>query len=329
MPYIFRGMNCLCKRRKAKSDSVEDEYDIKHAIGYGKTGYVYHGVNKYTRQVVAIKRINNDYLSTASRKDALKIELKILSRMNHAAIGKCFGVYKSASSVDIVLEMYTGGTVFERLHGAKNGEIGEMEVCKIIKDISSALVYLHSRGIAHRDIKPDNVIFASKEVDSDVKLIDFGVAVIGRVGRREMKGMAGTGHFMAPEVFASIEHTYGTEVDIWALGILTYLLLFGKYPFDAPFLSQLEDQIKSGDFEILDWMNALVSENAIHFIRRLLVLDPQKRPLAIEIIEHPWFRKGGAKPGPFCDEHANRLRALMSDKQETKAQILEQKSPEK
>lgn len=140
-----------------------------------------------------------------------------------------------------------------------------------------------------------------------IKLIDFGVSHHGQIGGYDITGMAGTGHFMAPETFGRQTY-YGCEIDIWSLGIMTYVMLFGSYPFDAPFLSQIEDKILLGKYTFPPDLEHHVSANARSFIQQLLQYKHKARPLAVELVEHPWLRRNGAATNPFSEFHHSKLR---------------------
>lgn len=321
-PFLLTMFRCCCRRQNLiERSSVLKDYELVNQIGDGKTGKVYLGRHRETKENFAIKVIKTEYLSTKSRINALEQEIEILSTVSHPSIVKLHKVHKSDQHVALVMELLTGGEVMERISAEDSVTISEAEICRIVKEIASVLVYLHSRGITHRDIKPENIIYQTPELGSPIKLVDFGVSHVGLIGGYDMTGMAGTGHFMAPETF-SRNATYGSEIDIWSLGIMTYVMLFGCYPFDAPFLSQLEDQIIAGKFMYPQDLTIEVSKKAKNFIERLLVADIQARPLAVEVSEHPWLRTNGASTEAMSLYHRKKLRDYVLARKQVNAKLI-------
>ncbi|KAJ8509078.1 hypothetical protein ON010_g18803 [Phytophthora cinnamomi] len=125
---------------------------------------------------------------------------------------------------------------------------------------------------------------------------------MGTVGGNEMSGMNGTPHYMAPEMFHKHGY-YGWAIDLWSLGVVTYVLLFGRFPFDARFLSQVEDKIVKGEFEYPKELESKVSHQAKKFIEYLLVLNPRERPPAAMALQHPWLQVDSSAADPFTDDH--------------------------
>lgn len=249
-------------------------------MGQGKTGKVFYAQDPATLENVAIKVIQREYLCTESRVQALEQEIEILSNVSHPYILQLLKVYRCPQHIALVTPVLHGGEVMKR------ATLDEFQVRRIIRDIANTLVYLHAKGITHRDVKPENMMFSSTEPDSPVILIDFGVSHVGK----EMTGLAGTGHYMAPETFQR-DSVYGCEIDIWSLGISTYVLLTsGSYPFDAPFLSQIEDQIATAQVSFPSDC-PLMSQEAKDFVEFLLIKNAKQRPNANQVLNHPWLRE--------------------------------------
>ncbi|KAJ0409830.1 hypothetical protein P43SY_005724 [Pythium insidiosum] len=244
------------------------KYERLERLGEGKTGRVFRVRARQTpRYEAAAKVIRREYLSTANRQAALKQELSIVQRARHPNLLRVFDVFDEPEQVVIVTERALGGEVLDVLCSSPSWT--EMDVMFIVRELLTVLAFLHSHGITHRDVKPENVLCRTTSLRDGIVLIDFGLAHKGRVGAATMTGMNGTCHFMAPEMFGK-ESRYGSAVDVWALGVVAFVLLFGRYPFDARFMSQVEDKIVAGHYEFPSEMLHEVSPEAIKFIEALL-----------------------------------------------------------
>ncbi|KAJ0412503.1 hypothetical protein ATCC90586_006870 [Pythium insidiosum] len=279
------------------------KYERLERLGEGKTGRVFRVRARQTpRYEAAAKVIRREYLSTANRQAALKQELSIVQRARHPNLLRVFDVFDEPEQVVIVTERALGGEVLDVLCSSPSWT--EMDVMFIVRELLTVLAFLHSQGITHRDVKPENVLCRTTSLRDGIVLIDFGLAHKGRVGAATMTGMNGTCHFMAPEMFGK-ESRYGSAVDVWALGVVAFVLLFGRYPFDARFMSQVEDKIVAGHYEFpSEMLHEIVaghyefpsemlhevSPEAIKFIEALLTVSPNGRPTAEQALRHPWFQ---------------------------------------
>ncbi|ETI45842.1 CAMK protein kinase [Phytophthora nicotianae CJ01A1] len=307
-----------------KKPTFEDTYDILYQIGEGKTGQVFVAKKKRphyrTRaktlaeeqqrereerecdEEVAVKFVRQEYLSTPNRVEALQSELAILGRVKHPGILRLRQVFQDEDKFAIVTDKATGGEVMDAICRPGAPRIRECDVAEIVRQLLSVLAYLHLNGITHRDVKVENILCKTQDLRSGVLLIDFGLAHMGTVGGSEMSGMNGTPHYMAPEMFHK-HGSYGWAIDLWSLGVVTYVLLFGQFPFDARFMSQVEDKIVKGEFEYPKELESMVSHQAKKFIEYLLVLNPRERPPAAMALQHPWLQVDSSSTNPFTDEH--------------------------
>lgn len=307
-----------------KQPSFEDAYDVLYQLGEGKTGQVFVAKRKRPHyrsraktlaeeqerereeqacnEEVAVKFVRQAYLSTPNRIEALQAELAILGRVKHPNILRLRRVFQDEEKFAIVTDKATGGEVMDAICRPGAPRIRECDVADIVRQLLSVLAYLHLNGITHRDVKVENILCKTQDLKDGVLLIDFGLAHMGTVGGMEMSGMNGTPHYMAPEMFHKHGH-YGCAIDLWSLGVVTYVLLFGRFPFDAKFLSQVEDKIVQGAFEYPEELEPLVSHQAKKFIEYLLVLNPRERPPAAMALQHPWLQVNTAAATPFTDEH--------------------------
>ncbi|CAH0487109.1 unnamed protein product [Peronospora farinosa] len=294
-----------------KAALLEDTYDILYQIGEGKTGQVFAAKTKrppYRNRAktmaeekqrerecdeeVAVKMVRQEYLSTSNRIEALQSELAILAQVKHPGILRLRQVFQDDDKFAIVTDKATGGEILDAMCRPGAPRVSESDVAEVIRQLLSVLAYLHLNGITHRDVKVENILCKSQKLQDGVLLIDFGLAHMGTIGGCEMSGMNGTPHYMAPEMYR--KHTnYDCAIDLWSLGVVTYVLLFGQYPFDARFLSQVEDKI--------------VKEY-------LLVRNPRERPPAAMALQHPWLQTDASSTTPFTNEHMAALASFSKGK---------------
>lgn len=170
---------------------------------------------------------------------------------------------------------------------AKTSNFTERHAIRIMKQVVSAVLYCHLNGIVHRDIKSDNILFAGHDINSPVKLIDFGISVKFEKDTK-LKDKTGTVLYIAPEV---ISGSYDEKCDIWSLGVLLYMLLCGQPPFYGSSRQEVMAKIKKGRFQFKSKIWNVISTEAKDLISLMLTLDPQIRPSCREILSHKWFNK--------------------------------------
>ena len=242
-------------------------------------------------QRVAVKCIDKQKLIEEGETDMLMSEVKIMwSCCDHPNIIQLHDVFESKEMLYLVLECMTGGEMFERL--ARDFEDGFTEKIarSFVRKVASALHHLHHLQCIHRDIKPENLLLPSEDNDGNVKLADFGLAVMGITHDEAMdpSTITGTPDYMAPEMLLR-EH-YGRPIDCWALGVITYIILCGFPPFypDGDDMAPMFENIKRGKFRFLEPYWDKVSEGAKDLVLKLLVTDPTKRLTAEQVLAHKW-----------------------------------------
>jgi len=269
---------------------IEDHYQLIKEIGKGAFSVVYLVKQKSTGTQFAVKIIDKQAASNADTDEAkLKQEVEILKRAKHPNIVQLIDEFETPQKLYLVMELVTGGELFDKL--VEKGQYNEAEASSIVRKICSAIAYLHSVGIAHRDLKPENLLLHSGN-DTEVKLSDFGLSKL--FGEEQvMKTACGTPYYVAPEVLGAAG--YDKEVDLWSIGVITYLLLCGYPPFYGESLPEVFEQILKGHFEFNApyWDN--ISAEAKDFIKKLLMVDPDKRLTAENALQHPWIRNGGSQ----------------------------------
>lgn len=279
---MLRSLSCRCKRR-----TLSDTYELMDKIGEGKTGSVYAASKRDGNEgKFAAKLISFEYLSSQNRRQALESEIKILSKLGHRSIIRFVDVFEEKDAFVIVTERAEDElmTVLCRYYAF---QICERDVAFLIHELLDAVSYLHHLGVTHRDIKLENIMCKSRDLHDGIVLIDFGLAHRYSKGNGRPQGMNGTCHYMAPEMFGK-DSVYDHRIDIWAIGVVAFILLCGCYPFDAKFMSQVEDQIVSGSFTFPKDVVSVMSDAAKDFISQVLIPDPNSRASAAKHLKHPW-----------------------------------------
>ncbi|KAG6308254.1 hypothetical protein E4U45_001824 [Claviceps purpurea] len=212
-------------------------------------------------------------------------ELDMLQRLKHPHIVRFVDWFESRDKFYIVTELATGGELFDRI--CEQGKFTEKDASQTIKQIMSAVDYLHDNDVVHRDLKPENLLYVTREPDSNLILADFGIAKALDSKEETLKTMAGSFGYAAPEVMEQKGH--GKPVDMWSMGVITYTLLCGYPPFRSENLRDLlrECTIAPVPFHERYWKD--VSQDAKDFILGLIVPDPEKRSTSKEALNHIWL----------------------------------------
>jgi len=275
---------------------ISDHYTMnKEKLGEGSYGQVTIGKHKSTGQERAIKAINVDRISNKNR---FNEEIRIQQALDHPNIVKLYEVFKDAKRIYLVMELCTGGELFDKIVeeaevSAKEGHAFEEKIAAVyMRQIMRAIYYLHSQEYVHRDIKPENFLLQHKGKDAEIKVIDFGLAKKYKPGMDKedkdyyMQTKAGTPYYVAPQVLAG---KYNEKCDIWSCGVILYILLCGYPPFFGERDADILANVKRGKFEFPspDWDDA--SKDAKDLIKLMLKMNPDERPNATEVLSHKWF----------------------------------------
>lgn len=273
---------------------IEEVYDGVHhgkVLGSGVEGVVRLVKHKTTGVEYASKSIDIGLIKDAESLQKLRNEISIMCQVDHPNIVRLEEVYQSESELFLVQELCPGGDLFDRLDAMPDYHYSENQCARLVKQMLSALLYLHSKNIIHRDLKLENFLFSSSNPDSELKLVDFGLSKHFQFGEVQHEHV-GTPYTVAPEV---IKGSYDERSDLWAIGVITYLLLSGETPFggcDGEDIIQVRDNILRGfvSFEPEEcWENT--STLSKDFIRKLLVTDYRCRPSARESLRLPWVER--------------------------------------
>jgi calcium/calmodulin-dependent protein kinase I len=248
--------------------------------------------NLKSGEIFAAKVISKSKLKTEDL-GRLEVELAVLQQVDHPNIISLKEVFETNHMLYIVTELVTGGELFDRI--VSRGSYTERDAAGLVKKLIEAIAYLHTRGIVHRDIKPENLLLSTANEDTQVKIADFGLSKI--LGDSVMMQTAcGTPGYVAPEILAS--KGYGKEVDMWSIGVVTYILVCGFPPFYNENIPLLFESIMKADFDfpLEHWED--ISDDCMDFIDQLLVVDPAQRLTAEQALEHSWLQ-GNAPPTPL------------------------------
>ncbi|OCT89379.1 death-associated protein kinase 2 isoform X1 [Xenopus laevis] len=271
-----------------KQQKVEEFYDIADELGSGQFAIVKRCRERKTEVEYAAKFIKKRQ-SPASRRGVIREEIErevdILKDIKHPNIITLQDVYENKTDVVLVLELVSGGELFDFL--AQKESLSEEEATRFIKQILEGVNYLHARKIAHFDLKPENIMLLDKTIAMPhIKLIDFGLAHTIEDGV-EFKNIFGTPEFVAPEIVNY--EPLGLAADMWSIGVITYILLSGASPFLGENKQETLSNITAVNYEFDEEFFSHTSELAKDFIRKLLVKDTRKRLSIQEALRHPWI----------------------------------------
>ena len=263
-----------------------DIYDIKQKLGKGKFGLVKLGINKETNDKVAVKVMNKNNMDSSDL-ELVRTEIEILKICQHPYIIKLYDIFENVDYIYIIMEYCSGGDLFSFLQ-KRNFILKEDKVATIMYKLCKAVFYVHSYGIADRDIKPENVLLTSEDEDADIRLLDFGLSKI--VGpNQKCTEPYGTLTYCAPEII--LDKPYLKTVDSWSLGVMTYLMLSGSLPFSGKDEHEIAKNVvySKVNFEKKPIWNE-ISREAKDFITKLLDKDLKTRIEMKTALEHPWFK---------------------------------------
>ncbi|XP_053223283.1 calcium/calmodulin-dependent protein kinase type II subunit beta isoform X2 [Podarcis raffonei] len=260
-----------------------DEYQLYEEIGKGAFSVVRRCVKLCTGHEYAAKIINTKKLSARDHQK-LEREARICRLLKHSNIVRLHDSISEEGFHYLVFDLVTGGELFEDIVAREY--YSEADASHCIHQILESVTYIHHYAIVHRDLKPENLLLASKCKGAAVKLADFGLAIEVQGDQQAWFGFAGTPGYLSPEVLR--KEAYGKPVDIWACGVILYILLVGYPPFWDEDQHKLYQQIKAGayDFPSPEWDT--VTPEAKNLINQMLTINPAKRITAHEALKHPW-----------------------------------------
>jgi len=260
-------------------------------LGSGNWGTVRVVTRKDDGRRFACKILRLSKQMSARRRQELLDEIIVLSKLDHPHIAKLYETYEEEGlNMYLVMELLEGGELFKRLTiDSPNGRFTEDQARHATRQMTSALAYLHSRDIIHRDLKLENFVYRKPGGD-ELVLIDFGLSVKYKQGGRGMGNLTsvcGSSYYLSPEVMMK---KYGIECDVWSLGVIVYMLLSGTPPFRGDTEQKIMASAMTGVYSMTRAVWKTVSDEAKDFVRRCLVKDIPARMTAQEALEHPWIK---------------------------------------
>ncbi|KAK6618845.1 MAP kinase-activated protein kinase 2 [Polyplax serrata] len=297
------GENNLTKRTP-KTTSITNDYDISNnVLGLGISGKVVECCSKKTKTKFALKVLHDNM------KARREVELHWRAS-GYRHIVNIIDVYENTYSGNkcllVVMECMEGGELFQRIQDKQDGAFTEREAAQIMREICSAVKYLHDMNIAHRDLKPENLLYSSAEPTGILKLTDFGFAK-ETFTKDTLQTPCYTPYYVAPEVLGP--EKYDKSCDIWSLGVIMYILLCGFPPFYSnhglAISPGMKKRIRTGqfDFPSPEWQS--VSQDAKDLIKKMLTIDPVKRPMIEEVMKSKWIAQ--YTEVPQTPLHTNRM----------------------
>nr|AZI15634.1 PAR-1 [Auanema rhodensis] len=279
-PSTTMGSSGRSGTRRPVEDPHVGKYKLLKTIGKGNFAKVKLAKHTITGQEVAIKIIDKTALNPSSLQKLFR-EVKIMKQLDHPNIVKLYQVMETEQTLYLVLEYASGGEVFDYL--VAHGRMKEKEARAKFRQIVSAVQYLHSKNIIHRDLKAENLLLDN---DMNIKIADFGFSNQFSIGNK-LDTFCGSPPYAAPELFQGKKYD-GPEVDVWSLGVILYTLVSGSLPFDGQNLKELRERVLRGKYRIPFYM----STDCENLLKKFLVLNPARRGTLETIMKDRWMNIG-------------------------------------
>jgi len=272
---------------KSSRKKFENEYIQGGMLGKGAFATVYSArLKSEPSKIYAAKVIAKEHVSKKELRDS-RDEIEIMRTLNHANVVSLREVFDSKKRLVLVMEYCSGGHLLQRI--IKMKFYTEGDASRVIRQITSAVQHMHQLGVVHRDLKPENILYATPDANSAIKITDFGLSKYLPQGvKQSMTAACGTPSYVAPEVVMRKPEGYNNKCDLWSVGVIMYVLLSGYPPFFGKKLGTLLARIKSAKYDFGPKPFANVSDDAKQIIRELLVVDPEKRLSATELLRKRW-----------------------------------------
>jgi calcium-dependent protein kinase len=262
-----------------KKGLIENDYIIGDICGSGAFATVRKVTNKSSGQVRALKIIKKQKGQDSAR---MYLEVEILKKLVHPNIMQIFEFYEDKKNFYIITELCEGGELFDQI--VDKGSFNETEAAWVMKQLMSAINYIHTSNIVHRDLKPENILLDTKK-NNIIKIIDWGTARFFEKNKK-MNKVSGTPYYIAPEV---LFEKYDEKCDVWSCGVILYILLCGYPPFNGETDNEILNKIKTGKFVYPEEEWDIVSDEAKDFISKMLEFNPANRYSASECLNHKWL----------------------------------------
>lgn len=286
---------------------LESCYKLLGVLGTGGFSVVHSALSKEDGTKVAVKTLKKQGGAASVSNTLVENEIMVMNRIveyvsPHPNVIHLVDVFEDPDCVHLVLELCEGGELFDRI--VQQERYSEAGASRVIRQITNGLASLHMASISHRDLKPENCLFLTPEEDSPLKIMDFGLSHIEGL-TNPVVGLFGSIDYVSPEALS--KRSANSAGDMWALGVILYILLCGYPPFHATNNKDKQQLIMSGSFDFDDHSWKAVSTSAKQLIASLLTVDPTRRPSSAELLLHPWVTGHSARSEPMEPEVFQRL----------------------
>ncbi|TNV82197.1 hypothetical protein FGO68_gene11040 [Halteria grandinella] len=287
------------------ADNIRDDYLIGKVLGTGAFGEVRLCTHRKTGAKRAVKIIKKSFLQGKEETRFLQ-EIEILKQMDHPNIVRMFEVYQDPKRYFIVTEHCSGGELFDQI--IKRPYYSERDAANIMKQALSAISYCHSMKIVHRDLKPENLLLDSEGDKAVLKVIDFGTSQTFDPTQK-MHQTFGTPYYIAPEILSG---EYTESCDVWSCGVILYILLCGKPPFDGESDEDILKNVQKGVYKISGPIWSRVSPDGTDLVKKMLKFDPERRISASSALMHPWIQNNTENMAIEDAQHSDAMKNLQS-----------------
>ena len=265
------------------------KYELGRTLGEGTFGKVKYAINTETQEAVAIKVLDKEKIQKQNMGNQIKKEISIMKMVKHKYVVGMIEVLASKSKIFIVLELVTGGELFDKI--VRDGKLQEDQALFYLAQLVEGVAYCHKLGVCHRDLKPENLLL---DENGNLKISDFGLSSLyvgdangdGASRTEILHTTCGTPNYVAPEVLADKGYD-GKKADVWSIGVILYVLMAGFLPFDESSIVALFQKIQNADFTYPKWFSMEIRQ----VIDLMLVSDPAKRVSLKELKAHAWLQE--------------------------------------
>ena len=265
-----------------KNDDFLSDYEIKETIGKGTFSVVKLGINKITKEKVAIKILKKKKMQKSKDKSRLEREISILKRLNHINVIKIYKITEELENYYIVMEYCENGELFNYI--VAHQRLSEEETSYFFYQLINGLDYIHHKNIVHRDIKPENLLLSK---DNVLKIVDFGLSNYYYLDGKLLSTPCGSPCYASPEMVCGNKYN-GFRIDIWSCGIIIFAMICGYLPFEDPDNEILFKKIMKCEVDYPDYL----SDDVLDIMNKIIVVDPNKRYNIEQIKKHPFYLKG-------------------------------------
>jgi calcium-dependent protein kinase len=271
---------------RVQEGGLSSDYQVQEVLGQGGFAVVNKCVHIPTGQARAVKTVHKSGLNAEHTDPKYRLrEIRVLRTLDHPNILRCYELFEDRSRFYIVMELCSGGELFDAI--AKRRSLSEAQAAKVMHQLLSCVAYCHEKKVIHRDLKPENILLEDNDGELNIKVADFGSsAFIDPSGR--LSGCFGSAYYVAPEVVEG--SAYNEKCDLWSCGIILFIMLTGKPPYEGTNERQILENVRRKPFNPSNYQFNGVSSEAIDLIYKLLKIDSRQRLSAAEAVNHPWVQ---------------------------------------